>query len=77
MIRAVLLLALLAAPAFAQQSPDPAALQKAILALQSQRNAALDQAAGFQVQAATLAEENDKLKKQVEELQKKAESKAQ
>lgn len=73
MIRALAVaLLLLASPALAQQQPDPAAMQKAIQALQAQRNAALDQAAGAQVQAATLAEENTKLKAQIEELKKKA-----
>ncbi len=67
---------ILSTPASAQQQPpDPAALQKAVQALQQQRNAAMDQAAGLQVQAATLAEENDRLKKQVEELQKAAPAK--
>jgi hypothetical protein len=35
----------------------------------------MDQAARFQAQAITLAEQNAKLKAQIEELQKKAESK--
>lgn len=56
----------------AQQPPDPASLQKAIAAVQAQRNAALDQGAGCQVQAATLAEQVEKLKAEIEEMKKAA-----
>lgn len=50
--------------------PDPAFLQKAILSLQAQRNAALDGAAVAEARAAQLAEDNAKLKAQIEELTK-------
>lgn len=61
---------LLSFPAYAQQSqqPDPATLQRAITAIQQQRNAALDQAATFQIEAQRLADENAKLKAEIEAL---------
>ena len=62
MIRIAMLIVMFAAPAFAQQPPDPASLQKAIVVLQQQRNVAMDQAAGVQVEAQRLTEENAKLK---------------
>lgn len=70
MIRIAILIVMLATSALAQQPPDPASLQKAIAVLQQQRNAAMDQAAGVQVEAQRLAEENAALKKQIEDLQK-------
>lgn len=64
-----LALTLLATPALAQQQPpDPATLQRAIAAIQQQRNAALDQAATFQIEAQRLADENAKLKAEIEAL---------
>lgn len=71
----LLLLLLLAAPALAQQTADPAFLQKALQALQAQRNAALDGQAAAEARAALLTEEVDKLRKQVEDLKPKAETK--
>ena len=76
MIRILVALAVLSftTPTFAQNggpAPDPASLQKAIAVLQQQRNAAMDQAAGVQVEAQRLAEENAKLKAQIEDMQKK------
>lgn len=63
--------ALLATPALAQQAPpDPATLQRAIAAIQAQRNAALDQAASMQIEAQRLADENAKLKAEIEALKK-------
>lgn len=61
---------LLSFPAYAQQAqqPDPATLQRAIAAIQQQRNAALDQAATFQIEAQRLADENAKLKAEIEAL---------
>jgi hypothetical protein len=70
----VIALLLLAVPAHAQQPqlpPDPAFMQKAITALQQQRNDALDRQAGSEAKAAQLAEENAKLKAENEELKKK------
>lgn len=76
MARLCLLFILLATPAFAQQQtpPDPATLQRAIAAIQAQRNAALDQAASMQIEAQRLAEENTKLKSEIEALKKVASS---
>jgi predicted nucleic acid-binding Zn-ribbon protein len=72
----VLLLSLLATPALAQQqTPDPATLQRAISAIQAQRNAALDQAASMQVEAQRLADENAGLKSALEAMR-KAQAKA-
>ena len=70
----VIALLLLAVPARAQQPqmpPDPAFMQKAITALQQQRNDALDRQAGSEAKASQLAEENAKLKAENEELKKK------
>lgn len=55
-----------------QQQPDPAMMQKAIGALSAQRNAAMDQAAQEAIRSATLAEENAKLKAEIEALKKPA-----
>lgn len=64
-------LLLLATPAIAQQQPpDQATMQRAIAAIQAQRNAALDQAASIQVEAQRLADENAKLKAEIEALKK-------
>jgi hypothetical protein len=49
------MLVLLAAPAFAQQQPDPEFLKQVITALREQRDAAADQAAAARAQAAKLA----------------------
>jgi hypothetical protein len=64
---------LMTTSAFAQPQlpPDPAFLQKAITALQQQRNDALDRQAGSEAKASQLAEENAKLKAENEELKKK------
>jgi hypothetical protein len=70
-IRLIFAFTLLAAPALAQQAPpDPATLQRAITAIQQQRNSALDQAASMQIEAQRLADENAKLKAEIEELKK-------
>lgn len=69
MIRLALLLTLFANPALAQQAaPDPVTLQRAVSAIQQQRNAALDQAASFQIEVQRLTEENAKLKAEIEAL---------
>lgn len=69
---ATALLWALALPAFAQQPPDIPTLQKAIAVMQAQRNQAFDAQAGAEVRAATLAEENARLKAQVQALEAKA-----
>ncbi len=66
----LLILTLLAAPALAQQQPDPATLQRAIAAIQAQRNAALDQSASMQIEVQRLADENAKLKAELDALKK-------
>ena len=76
MKRFAIALLFLATPALAQQQPDPAAMQKAIAVLQGQRNQALDREATAAVQAAALAEENEKLKSEIAELKKRAEAAA-
>ena len=71
-------IALLVTPALAQQAPpDPAFMQKAIVALQAQRNAALDAQAVAEARASVLAEEVATLKKQIDETRAKAEKPAQ
>jgi hypothetical protein len=78
----ILLLALI--PAFAgtgaafaqqpqQQPADPAFMQKAIQALQTQRNQALDAQAVVEAKAMQLADEVAKLKTELDELKKKPE----
>lgn len=65
----VALLALfLVSPAFSQQA-DPAFLQKAISALQGQRNAALDQAAAAEAKGAVTADELAKAQSKIKELE--------
>jgi predicted nucleic acid-binding Zn-ribbon protein len=72
MMRVVLILLglMVCASAVAQQQPDVSALQKAIAVLQSQRNQAMDALASAEVQRATLAEEIEKLKARIAELEK-------
>jgi len=66
-------LALMAGASFAQPAPQPdiATLQKAITIIQTQRNQALDAHAGSELRAATLAEENARLKAQVQAMEAK------
>lgn len=69
MIRLALLLAALATPAFAQQAPpDPITLQRAIAAIQQQRERFANEAASYQIEAQRLADENAKLKAEIEKL---------
>jgi len=67
-MKKLLLLLLLATPAQAQQQqqPDTATLQKAITALQQQRNQAWDAAAAAQIEVQKLSEELAKLKAEIE-----------
>lgn len=58
-------------PASAQQELDQATLGKAIIALQIQRNSALDAQALAEARAALLTEEVAKLKAKIAELEKK------
>lgn len=63
----------LTTPALAQQQApsDPAYLQQAILALQAQRNEAMDRSAAIAANVQMLAAENEKLKARVKELEAK------
>lgn len=62
----------LTAPAFAQQQPaDPAFLQQAIVALQGQRNRALDEAAAASAQAAKLQQDLNAVTKERDDLKAK------
>ncbi len=70
---AIAIYLLACASALAQQQPDPDFLQKALAVVQKQRNDALDGAAFNAAQAAQLAEENAKLKAQVDLTAKKNE----
>lgn len=73
MIRSLAAVALLCAfvvPACAQQ-PSPDALKTAIGALQQQRNQAMDAVVEMQIQTKTMADENAKLKAEIEDLKKK------
>lgn len=68
-IRVLLTIALFCSTTLAQQPPpDPATLQRAIAVIQQQRNQALDQAASMQIEAQRLADENTKLKAEIEKL---------
>lgn len=71
MKRLALLLALLASPAFAQQQPDPALLQKVIGSMQAQRNQAQDTAAVAEARAAMLSDELAKAQARIKELEPK------
>lgn len=64
----IVLMLLTATPAFAQQ-PDPAFLQRAAAALQTQRNAALDQAAAQQARADGLQDALAKAQARIKELE--------
>lgn len=66
--KASLLVLLVVSPALAQQQPDPAFLQKAIIAMQAQRNAAQDSAAAESARAAMLADEVARLNAELDKL---------
>lgn len=70
-LRSLLLLLALGGPAFAQQ-PDPIFLQKAIAAVQTQRNLAMDTAAVAEAKVAQLTEELTKAQARIKELEDKA-----
>lgn len=73
-LRVLVLLIGLTASAVAQQ-PDPAFMQRAITALQTQRNVAMDAAAVAEAKVATITEERDKAQARVKELEAKTEEK--
>lgn len=71
MIFAAALLA--ASPVFAQQqAPDPAFLQRALSAMQAQRNQAMDAAAVQQARADGLADDLAKAQTRIKELEEKS-----
>jgi F0F1-type ATP synthase membrane subunit b/b' len=72
---ATVLCLLLTAPAFAQQPPDPAFLQKAIQVLQAHRNEAQDLRAQAEARLALSADEVAKLQAEVKRLTDKYEPK--
>lgn len=70
-LRSLLLLLALGTSALAQQ-PDPIFLQKAIAAVQTQRNLAMDTAAVAEAKVAQLTEELTKAQARIKELEDKA-----
>ena len=62
----------LAAPAFAQQQPDPAFLQRALGSMQAQRNQAMDALAVSEAKSAGLADDLAKAQARIKELEKPA-----
>ena len=64
----ILLLLALTGSARAQQQPDPAFLQRALVAMQQQRNAAMDAQIVAEAQRAGIAEEIAKLKARIAEM---------
>jgi ABC-type metal ion transport system substrate-binding protein len=59
----------------AAQQADPAVMQRALRVLEQQRNAALNGQANAETTSLGIAEENEKLKKRVQELESKYEPK--
>lgn len=74
LIRAIVVFFTLLAPAVAQQ-PDAAFLQRAISAVQTQRNVAMDAAAVAEARVAAVTEELNKAQARVKELEAKIEEK--
>lgn len=70
MKRLAIVLALISTPAFAQQQPDPAFMQRALAALQNQRNTAMDSAAAAEAKAAGLADDLAKANARITDLEK-------
>jgi hypothetical protein len=70
MKKLIVLLSLISSPAFAEQ-PDPAFMQRAIAALQNQRNQALDAAAAAAAKAEGLSEDLVKAQARIKELEEK------
>jgi hypothetical protein len=76
MIRLIVVIAILAlaSAASAQQAPDPAFLQRAVTAIQTQRNQALDVAAAQQARADGLADDLAKAQARIKELEPKSDA---
>jgi hypothetical protein len=67
-----LFLGLLAAPGFAQQQPpDPAVVQRALAAVQTQRNQAFDLAASWEARAVGLADDLARAQAKIKEFEAK------
>jgi len=75
MKRLVCAILLLATPAFAQQQPDPAFLQRALASMQSQRNQAMDALAVSEAKSAGLADDLAKAQIRIKELDDKTKKK--
>lgn len=75
MKKLALLILLIASPALAQQQPDPAFLQRALGAMQTQRNQAMDALAVSEAKAAGLADDLGKANARIKELETKSEEK--
>lgn len=71
MKRIAILLLLIASPVAAQQQADSQFLQRAVTAVQAQRNLALDAQAVAEAKAAVLAEELTKAQAKIKELEAK------
>lgn len=67
-LKAILLSLFISAPAFAQQ-PDAVFLQRAITAVQTQRNLAMDAQAVAEAKVATLTDELAKAQARIKELE--------
>lgn len=72
MLRILILMALLAAPAAAQQQPDPAFLQHALDAVAAQRERAMNETALERVKVVQLQEALAKAQARIKELEAKA-----
>ncbi len=74
MKRLALVLTILGAcPALAQQPPDPVFLQRALVAMQAQRNAAMDDVVALRAQLEMARDDLAKAQAQIKELDKKPE----
>lgn len=73
MKRILIALCLFATPAFAQQAPDPAFLQRALAAVEQQRNQALNSQAVAEARAAGLTDDLAKANARIKEMETKIE----
>jgi predicted nucleic acid-binding Zn-ribbon protein len=65
LFRIIILALLVATPAFAQHEPDATTYQRAIAALQQQRNRAMDDLVNAEIELAKLRAEIEALKKKL------------